>query len=152
MLAVSKSNHDVVTCQIITHGCAARNGGVYKSINYDALQLQLSTIEWRALMANTVDVGDLWKIFHDFLNTVIHNCTQITLPRSVYVLRRLRILFLRKKRRWKIWKSQPAETKNFAIRWRRKNLLQQYVNIDQEKKISYSVSLYHDSIAIFRIS
>ena len=37
MPAVGKSDYDVVTCQIITHCCAARNAGVYKRINYDAL-------------------------------------------------------------------------------------------------------------------
>ena len=87
MPAVGKSDHDVVTRQIITHCCAARNGGVYKRINYNALQLQLSTIDWRALMANTVDVDDLWKIFHDVLSAAIRNCTQIALPRSVYTYR-----------------------------------------------------------------
>ena len=30
----------------------------------------------------------------------------------MYVLQRLRTLFLRKKRRWKIWKSQSAEKRN----------------------------------------
>ena len=112
MPAVGKSDHDVVTSQIITHSCAARNGGVFKRINYDALQLQLLTIDWRELMANTVDVDDLWKIFHDVLSTAIRNCTQIVLLRSEYVPRRLRTLFLRKKRCWKIWKSQPVEKNN----------------------------------------
>ena len=49
MPAVGKSDHNVITCQIITFCCAARNGGVYKRRDYDALQLQLSTIDWRAL-------------------------------------------------------------------------------------------------------
>ena len=77
MPAVGKSNHDIVTCQIITRCCAARNGGVCKRINYDALQLQLSSIGWRALMANAVDADDLWRIFHDVLSTAIRNCTQM---------------------------------------------------------------------------
>ena len=57
MPAVGKTDHDVATCQKITHCCEARNGGVYKHINYGALQLQLSTIDWRALMAMKMICG-----------------------------------------------------------------------------------------------
>ena len=150
MPADGKSDHDVVTCQIITHYCAVRNGGVYKRINYDALQLQLLTIDWRTLTANTVDVDDLWKIFHDVLNMAICNCTQIALPRSEYVPQCLRTLFLHKKRRWKIRKSQPSEKNKcrYKMTWKKLTAaIRQYRSREESTLLSKFVSGFYRHIS-----
>ena len=51
----------------------------------------------------------MWNILFKTLSSAMRDCTFTVLPRRIYVRQKLKVLFLRKKRRWKQWKAHPCK-------------------------------------------
>ena len=105
---ISSSDHCLVVCDVILPQCIRANYATQRIIDNAALQQQLNAIHWPIEFAATVNVNRLWDIFQTLLVNAIDSCSYDALPRSLRTSRRLRALFLRKRRRWKLRRSKPT--------------------------------------------
>jgi hypothetical protein len=108
---VSSSDHNLVICKMSAPNRYTKQYSgrcVAQRINYDALQSHLVSVDW-SLLPISSDIDTLWQSFYSILNQAIASCTIPGIPRPVYVSRKLRALFLRKKRRWRCLKNRPSK-------------------------------------------
>jgi hypothetical protein len=107
---VASSDHLLVVCQLSNPRRFSQQFVDRRSrthINYDKLRECLAATSWTTL-DTIVDVDAQWEVFREAVVRAMEQCTVSTLPRAVYVSRKLRSLFLRKKRRWKRMKLNPT--------------------------------------------
>ena len=99
---VGKSDHNVVVYSLNLPLRVCQDGNkLNKRINYDTLQQRLTAINWQILLAASINVNDMWNIFQETVIKAIDDCTTMVRSQTIYVRRKLRALFLHKKRRWR---------------------------------------------------
>ncbi len=105
---VCTSDHQLVVCQFTSPRIKPKSGMTNKQIDYAALQQWLEGVNWTQLYANSTDVDRMWGVFQATIVNAIDNCSFNATARPKHRPRRIRTLFLRKRRRWRLWQRKPT--------------------------------------------
>ena len=88
---------------------------VRKLIDYGALQSQLAAVNWSTIFTTMTDVDHMWEVFQNVIVKAIESCTTVAELHSRGKTRRIRALFLRKRRRWQLWRRKPTQKNKVGL-------------------------------------
>ena len=95
------------------------------------------------MLAASVDINDMWSILQETLTKAIDDCSTLVPLQTIYVRRKLRVLFLRKKRRWRQWKklsTQKSKSRFAAAANKLSVALKRYEKEEENAILSRSAS------------